>query len=253
MFIMPYSLVEKYKKMWKFLFYLIFLSKIVNTCPADVSHFINSMQKAEHRLELITPGIFSTSVIKTLQELAAQQMRIRILTDCTFIEEAGNLLDMLYDTANIFIRIIPHKFAISHNILIIDEKTVVFGGSHLIDSATVFTKNMAFEQQDKSLAAEFQAIWIGIDPKQSALLQKDISFFLETDTVSVNNAPANHSKRTNETKQNSLQKPFAASKNSRVYHKSDSPSLKRIKKSNLIFFATEDEAKQSGRSPASNL
>ncbi|MDD5459889.1 MAG: Ada metal-binding domain-containing protein [Phycisphaerae bacterium] len=43
--------------------------------------------------------------------------------------------------------------------------------------------------------------------------------------------------------------PFVASRSSRIYHKADCPSAKRITPTNLIRFKTKDEANQSGRRP----
>lgn len=230
---------------------------IVNAIFSSGQEFIDLMQKARHRIELVTPGIFSPEIIKTIQELSARQIRIRILTDCTFLGAPENLIDLLRDSM-VSVRIIPEKMAIGNNILIIDEEETLLGGSHLKDGYSIFPEAIKLEKRPKNqgFSAQFQAIWTGIDPQQSNLLLHDASFFIDTDTVSTKGGSETNTSYSPDYKNvpvNNQSPPFAASKNSRIYHKSDSPFIKRIKKTNLIFFSTEEEAVKSGRTPASNL
>jgi hypothetical protein len=245
------------KPMKKSICLLCGLFIFISSSFSSNKEFTDLMHKAKHRIELVTPGIFSPEIIKTIQELSSKQIRIRILTDCTFLGAPENLIDLLRDSM-VSIRIIPEKLAIGHNILIIDEKETLFGGSHLKDGDSIFPKPVTLEKKPKNQnhSAQFQAIWTSINPQQSNLLLHDASFFIDTDTVSTKGnqkTDTSYNRQNRTTTTNNHPFPFAASKNSRSYHKSDSPFTKRIKKENLIFFATEEEAVKSGRKPASNF
>jgi hypothetical protein len=200
------------------------------------------VKKAKVTIDFMTPGIFSLQLIEQLRDLKSKNILIRIISDRTFEESPENLL---FDSSEYFsIKIIDSKFIIPHNILIIDQKEVILGGSYFPTNHLSVDHIVSIKKKTEvhKIYQSFQSTWqkIKLSKTRESLLR--FQHYIDINS-SENKLDSSTDKESN----------FVASKNGTKYYRTSSNSSHRIANKNRIYFQTEDEAKESGRTRARNF
>ena len=222
-----------------------------NQAPKEpTKSYLTAIEAAEARIDWLTPGIFSVREIKALNHKSRQGVKIRLISDTSYLYDSSNFIGNL--APKISLRIVDKKHHIPHSILIIDHKTAYFGGD-LPGQSKYFQISPRVVQapsEVETLTGLIQQYWLKTSEKGSRILLKKSRFEHDIDLISSNGKPAPLPQVSDRKAQNSR---FVASKNSKVYHKIDSPSVKRIKTANRIYFASENAASKSGRRRAASF
>ncbi|MCJ8347329.1 hypothetical protein MJH12_17450 [bacterium] len=230
--------------MFFFQLFLIFL--LTPFCQANESEaelkIVQHLKATEVKIDLMLPGIFSLELIRELKSFKEKGILIRIISDRTFETSAENLL---FDASEYFpIKLIDSKFSIPHNLMIIDQKLVVMGGAyyprhkHLVDH----TYQIQNRKQVDSIYDNFQKIWQNIKFEDSHKRMLRFQHYIDLNSSEVTSST--HEQDPSQ---------FVASKNGKKYYRSTSKSARRILEKNRIYFQSEEEAQESGRSRARNF
>lgn len=200
------------------------------------------LKEAKVTIDLMTPAIFSVQLIDLLKELQKQNILIRIISDRTFEESPENLI---FDSSkHLPIKIIDSKFRIPHNIVIIDKKKIVLGGAYLPSNHPFIDHVVSVHDQHQvtKIYKSFQNTWQQIESANSQESLLRFQHYIDL-----------NSRETKTESVDALESNFVASKNGKKYYRSTSKSANRIAKKNRIYFQSEEDAKESGRSRARNF
>jgi hypothetical protein len=202
---------------------------------------------ANNSIEIITPGFFSIHLSKTLKNLSSKGVHIRILLDSSNLDDPTNSIGTLKD--NISVRILEESRLIPLTLIIIDRTRVLMGGDHFNDSEQSNFRPLKISDPKtvKSYVDQLQKLWSEGDPVYTLKVLRAIEFDAEIDTISTRQIDVGYPRSTQSTGN------FVASVHSKIYHRANSRSAKKIKPQNRIYFKSESEARKSNRSRAKNF
>jgi len=229
---------------FSFLFLQLSLITLQSANPSGWMRYEKSFLEAKSSIEILAPGFFSIHLSKALEKKASEGIHVRILLDSTYLDDPTNHIGILSE--NLSLRIREESRLIPLTLVILDRKKLLIGGDFLSDSDTTSFPPMELSDPPtvSSYLKKLQNLWAGADPAYTADILRELSFQTETQTILT---------RDQDMDSPGAKEGFVASIHSKVYHRASSPSARRIKSKNRIYFQTEVEARQSNRVRAKNF
>ena len=201
------------------------------------NQWIDLIKTAKHEVKIMAPGLYSSKLIRYFE--SHPEIKFEIIINPESLHQPKLIIGNLPN--NVSLRILDTPDLIPHNIVLLDSQKLLFGGSKLSDKSTLefapILINDKTEIQNQTI--RFNTVWDSIDViKSSSSLVEHINT-LQEKTISISISQYDNQ--------------YVASRKSKIFHKNESPIIKRIKPHNRVYFNSWKEAVESGRKPSKHI
>tara|TARA_B100000674_G_C37742732_1_gene869681 strand:+ start:204 stop:767 length:564 start_codon:yes stop_codon:yes gene_type:complete len=185
----------------------------------------------------MAPGLYSIKLIRQFEIDPKIEYQIIINPDSLHKPKLiiGNLPN------NVSLRALKSRGLIPHSMMLVDSRKLLFGGSELSDDDKLEFEPILITELSRiqKYKKRFESLWNSIDEAKNSDILKKHSSALQKNAISVSAYEYDNQ--------------YVASRKSKIFHKHDSPVIKRIKPRNRIYFSSWQEAVKSGRQPAKKM